>query len=127
MKFSGVCLITPNLKRMQDFYQAVLQVTTEEEPGVVSFSTAGLELAIFAAQGMDTFAPGSMEGAGYGSFTLDFEVEDVDREYQRLKNMNVTVLKQPETHPWGRRSFWFRDPDGNIVNFYANVTNFEKG
>jgi catechol 2,3-dioxygenase-like lactoylglutathione lyase family enzyme len=32
-----------------------------------------------------------------------------------------TFVKRPTTQPWGRRSIWFRDPDGNVVNFNAPV------
>jgi hypothetical protein len=28
-------------------------------------------------------------------------------------------VKPPTTQSWGRRSIWFRDPDGNNVNFFA--------
>ena len=35
--------------------------------------------------------------------------------------MNAEIVKPPTTLPWGRRSVWFRDPDRNIVNSYANV------
>ncbi len=66
-------------------------------------------------------APGSMEGAGCGSFTIDLEVPDVDQEYEHLTYMGVPCVKPPETYPWGRRSAWFRDPDGNIVNCYSRV------
>ena len=52
---------------------------------------------------------------------IEFEVEDVDQEFERLQAMNVEIVKPPTTQPWGRRSVWFRDPDGNIVNFYASV------
>ena len=34
---------------------------------------------------------------------------------------NVEFVMLPTTHPWGARSFWFRDPDGNIVDFFANL------
>jgi len=45
----------------------------------------------------------------------------VDREYERLKAWNVEVLKPPTTQPWGLRSVWFCDPQGNRINFYAHV------
>ena len=28
----------------------------------------------------------------------------------------------PTTMPWGNRSLLFRDPDGNLVNFFTPVT-----
>ena len=48
-------------------------------------------------------------------------VEDVDREHERLLANEVEIVKPPTTQSWGRRSVWFRDPDGNVVNFHANV------
>ncbi|NLX35663.1 MAG: hypothetical protein GXY68_03120 [Chloroflexi bacterium] len=31
----------------------------------------------------------------------------------------MALVKLPKTHPWGARSVWFRDPNGNIISFYA--------
>jgi len=70
--------------------------------------------------------PGLMAGSGAGNCFLEFEVEDVDQDYERLKALNVKVAKPPTTQPWGVRSVWFRDPDGNLVNFYAHVAGSEE-
>lgn len=61
-------------------------------------------------------APGLTEGAGTGSYTLEFEVGDVDAERARLLALGVPIVKPPMTYPWGRWAVWFRDPDGNIIN-----------
>jgi catechol 2,3-dioxygenase-like lactoylglutathione lyase family enzyme len=55
---------------------------------------------------------------------LEFEVEDVDREYERLRNMvqpEIEFVLQPTTLAWGNRSIYFRDPDGNLLNFFTRV------
>jgi Glyoxalase/Bleomycin resistance protein/Dioxygenase superfamily len=31
-------------------------------------------------------------------------------------------VSEPTTMPWGNRSLLFRDPDGNLVNFFTPVT-----
>ena len=49
------------------------------------------------------------------------QVDDVDAEVDRLNKLGCVIVKPPTTQPWGRRSVWVRDPDGNIINFYANV------
>jgi catechol-2,3-dioxygenase len=36
--------------------------------------------------------------------------------------MDIKFLMLPTAHPWGSSSFWFRDPDGNIIDFYAKQT-----
>jgi hypothetical protein len=33
----------------------------------------------------------------------------------------MEFVKPLQTHPWGARSFRFREPDGNLVDFYSNV------
>jgi catechol 2,3-dioxygenase-like lactoylglutathione lyase family enzyme len=81
--------------------------------------TEGANLAIFSAAGMECMAPGSMRAAGHGGVTIGFEVDDVDAEVQKLKSLGIPLVKQPETHPWGARSTWFRDPDGNLIDFFT--------
>jgi predicted enzyme related to lactoylglutathione lyase len=119
--FNGICIITRDVKRLRGFYQDVLQVESEGDDAFAQLSIEGAGLSLFAEQNMDQLAPGSMEGAGHGSYTLEIEVEDVDAEFERLTKMHVAIVKPPTTQPWGWRSVWFRDPDGNIVNFAANV------
>jgi uncharacterized glyoxalase superfamily protein PhnB len=63
--------------------------------------------------------PGSAEAAKNRSMILEFRVADVDREYRRLQGLVKTWVKPPITQPWGTRSFHFRDPDGNLVDFYT--------
>lgn len=104
-----------------EFYQSVLQAQAEGDETHVRFLLDGAELTVFDSAGMETMAPGSTRNAGRGGYTIEIEVSDVDAEYERLRNLGVTFVKLPTTQPWGRRSVWFRDLDGNIVNFYANV------
>ncbi len=55
------------------------------------------------------------------SLVLEFEVGDVDREYARLHDLVKTWVKEPSTQPWGTRSTYFRDPDGNLVDLFTVV------
>jgi predicted enzyme related to lactoylglutathione lyase len=119
--FSGICIITHDVRRLRDFYRDVLQVQTEGEGDFVSLATRGAKLSLYTEEGMEQMASCSTKAAGRGSCVLEFEVEDVDTEYERLTRMNVSIVKPPTTQPWGLRSVWFRDPDGNIVNFYGKI------
>ncbi|HLO18057.1 MAG TPA: VOC family protein [Anaerolineales bacterium] len=121
MRFNGICLITRDVPRLRGFYTTILQVEAEGDDTFTMLSTQGAVLSIFTEEGMEHMAPGSMQDSGCGRYTLEFEVEDVDREYERLKTINVIFVKPPTTQTWGRRSIWFRDPDGNIINFFAKV------
>ena len=121
MRFAGICLITNNVPNLAAFYTKVLGVKADGDDIHVELHTEGAGMTIYSVEGMESLAPKSMQGAGNGSFTIGFEVEDVDIEYDRLNAFGIDFVKLPTTHPWGTRSFWFRDPDGNIVNFFANL------
>ena len=121
MKFVGICLVTNNVPVLVDFYTKVLGVKAEGDDVHAVLNTEGAGIAIFSTEGMEGMAPGSVRGGGCGSFTSMFEVKDIDAEYEGLKTLNVEFVMLPTTHPWGARSFWFRDPDGNIVDFFANL------
>lgn len=119
MKFAGICLITRSVPALAHFYTQVLGVKVEGDDEHVELQTEEASIAIFSVNGMERMAPHSMQGTGSGTITLGFEVDDVDAEYERLKAFGVEWVMLPTTHPWGCRSFWFRDPDGNIVDFFT--------
>jgi predicted enzyme related to lactoylglutathione lyase len=121
MKFVGICLITENVPALAAFYSEVFQVPAEGDQVVVRLGIQGGAFDIFSKQVMGKMAPDSLPTMGYGGYSIDVEVEDVDAEYERMVAKGVPVIKLPVTYPWGRRSFWFKDPDGNIVNFFSVV------
>jgi catechol 2,3-dioxygenase-like lactoylglutathione lyase family enzyme len=122
MRFHGISLLTRDLPRLRAFYCEVLQAEAEGDDGFCFVLTGGASLSLFAAEWMEAMVPDALAGAGTGSFTIEVEVADVDAEAARLAALNVPVVKPPTTQPWGRRSMWIRDPDGNIVNLFAPVT-----
>ena len=124
-KLKSVCLISQNVPELRNFYQRVLEMPSEGEDDFVAFSESGINFSIFSVSGLEKMVPGLMKNAGVGNCFLEFEVEDVDKEFERLKELNVEVIKPPTTQPWGLRSVWFRDPDGNKINFFAHVSESE--
>jgi len=53
-----------------------------------------------------------------GTAILDFQVENVDTEFGRMKDIVRDWVFEPKDQPWGNRAMLFRDPDGNLVNVY---------
>jgi predicted enzyme related to lactoylglutathione lyase len=121
MELASICIVTEHVERLRAFYEKVLQITPQGGGDFVTFPTAKGALSLFSLEGMERMAPSSMRGTGYGGCVIEFEVEDLDNEYERLKSLNLEWVKPPTTQEWGLRSAWFRDPEGNIVNFYASV------
>lgn len=118
---TAIALITDDVLALARFYADLLDAEVEGDASFAVVKVAGAGLTFFSKSGMEAMAPGSMAGAGHGGFTIEFNVDDVDPRYERLVAEGVTIAKPLTTQPWGRRSVWVRDPDGNIVNFYQNV------
>jgi len=116
----NTCLITNDVTRLVDFYETVLS-TKADRTGqqYAQFHTGVGVLAIFSAQAQEKYIPGSADAANNRSAILEFRVRNVDEEYRRLNSVVKVWVKPPTTQPWGTRSVYFRDPDGNLVNFYA--------
>jgi catechol 2,3-dioxygenase-like lactoylglutathione lyase family enzyme len=79
-------------------------------------------LAIGHTQTTQLFGTDSARPADNHTIIIEFRVEDVDSEYERLKPLVNDWVQEPTTMPWGNRSIVFRDPDGNLVNFFTPVT-----
>ena len=121
MKYYGICLITKKVSTMVDFYKRIFIVNSKGDDNHADLEIGGLNLSIFSEKGMQELAPNSMDKAGSGNLTIEFEVEDVDIEYLRINKLGIQILKQPTSYPWGSRAFWFRDPDGNIIDIFSRL------
>ena len=119
MQFTGICLLTDDVPRLKDFYGKVFGCAITGDDVHADLDCFGVQLSIFSSRGMEELAPGSMGSAGTGSFTMGFLVDDIEVEYERIKGLGIELLKDLQTHPWGSRSFWFRDSDGNIISFHS--------
>jgi catechol 2,3-dioxygenase-like lactoylglutathione lyase family enzyme len=116
----NTCLITKNVKESVKFYRFVLERDAQmSSADYAEFHTGVGVLAIFSAEAQDRYIPGSATVAHNRSVVLEFRVADVDKEYLRLQKVVNIWVKPPTTQPWGTRSIYFRDPDGNLVDFYS--------
>ena len=123
MQFTSVRIITDDLDGMVAFYETVTGLTAERPaPAFAEFISPLATLAIGHTQTVSLFGEGSAEAAANRSAILEFRVDDVDVEYERLRPQIETWVQEPTTMPWGNRSILLRDPDGNLVNLFTPVT-----
>ncbi|MEU4801547.1 VOC family protein [Actinosynnema sp. NPDC023587] len=125
MQLVSVRVITNDVARLVGFYEQVTGLDARR-PAEQFAELVGpsCTLAIGSAETMALFGAGAAVPESNRTAILEFLVEDVDREYERLTGLAVApeIVRKPTTMPWGNRSLLLRDPDGNLVNFFAPLT-----
>ncbi|MFF9365730.1 VOC family protein [Streptomyces griseoluteus] len=123
MDFISIRIITSDVARLVEFYERATgaQATWANED-FAELRTAGATLAIGSTRTVPLFTPGSDRPAGSNGVITEFLVDDVDSTYDNLTDFVTDFVNEPTTMPWGNRSLLFRDPDGNLVNFFTPVT-----
>ena len=119
MKLAQARIVTGSVTRLASFYETVLGTVARGSEEYIEFQTRGATLAISSQRAMDMYGVRAAAPGNNRSVVLDFEVDDVDAERRRLNDVIGSFVLEPTTQPWGNRSMLFRDPDGNLINFYS--------
>jgi predicted enzyme related to lactoylglutathione lyase len=117
-------IVTDDVEGLAAFYASLLGVSVTLNEYYVEVPagpvTMGFSKRRFTEYREDQRCPEA--GARRDEVILDFHVEDVDAEYERIAGLcGVTVVTPPTTQPWGSRSMIFRDPGGNLVNVFSRA------
>lgn len=116
--FTDICFITEDVSRLKQFYEAIFGVKAEGDESHSAIPLDGLIITFDSAELLKNHHSfGYVSGNSANNTIVGFDVGNVDEEFHRLKSLGVAMLNEPTTHPWGARSFQFKDPDGNILNF----------
>jgi len=111
----STCFCTNDVEKCKDYYQRHFGARIEFDCGWyvnMRIGSANASIQFMQPQGeMPTF-----QGAGV---TLNFNVQDVDAEYERLTGEGLEVAMPLDDHPWGDRGFSVVDPIGNAVYIYS--------
>jgi catechol 2,3-dioxygenase-like lactoylglutathione lyase family enzyme len=112
---SAVLIVSPNPKRLAEFYRDVVGVPLEEERHGDARPHWGCTLGEihFAIHPVDAFPD---RRCGVGSVKLAFTVFDIKGFARRLEERGTPLLYRPRDTGF----FWstaIKDPDGNLVEF----------
>jgi predicted enzyme related to lactoylglutathione lyase len=121
-------IVTDDVERLAAFYARLLGVPVtlneyyvEVDAGPASVGFSKRRYAEYPGRS-PAAAAGETDGAARDrgpEVILDFLVDDVDAEYERIKALGVEWVLPPTTQPWGNRTMMFRDPAGNLINVFS--------
>lgn len=121
MKLSSIRIVTRDVLMLSRFYEAVTGVPATGNADFSELGLAGSKLAICSVQSVAKDNVMAAVSSQNRSLILEFEVADVDAERARMQTLGIVWVMEPTTQPWGNRSMLFRDPDGNLINFFTVV------
>lgn len=115
-------ILVRDMAAMRRFYEDVLRfpMTRELAASWIEYRIGGNTLALARPGRLAKDAP---MPAGSASLQLAFRVaaDDVDRCAEELLRHGVELVEPPTDQPFGHRTLFFRDPDGNLVEVYAEI------
>jgi catechol 2,3-dioxygenase-like lactoylglutathione lyase family enzyme len=124
MNFVSIRVITADIKRLVRFYEQITGiVVTMYTEDFGELKTSAGTLAIGSTRTLQLFGRDVARPADNHTVIIEFRVGDVDAEFRRLADLiDDSLVQAPTTMPWGNRSLLFRDPDGNLVNFFTPLS-----
>lgn len=128
MELAATRIITDDVDGLIAFYEKITgQAAVRLHPLFGELRTASGTLAIASSSTVPLLGEGAAEARANHSVMLDFLVDDVDAIYPKLHDIVDVFVNEPTTMPWGNRSLLFRDPDGNLINFFTPATTAAHG
>jgi len=104
------------------FYQDITDITPViSSDHYAELRTIAGTLAICSQRSIELYGASSAMAESNRSAIIEFQVDDVDSERVRIEGFVKDFELEPTTQPWGNRSMLFRDPDGNLINFFTPV------
>ncbi|MGX8008464.1 VOC family protein [Mesorhizobium sp. ORM8.1] len=111
-----------DMKKMRRFYQDVMGFPIHSSLGEawIAYQVGACLLALTERGVMFNDAP-TPQGAL--SLQLAFRVTpgEVDQCAEALRAAGIAIEMEPADQPWGHRTVFFRDPDGNVLEIYADI------
>jgi lactoylglutathione lyase len=113
-------LLVRDLAKCTAFYRDTLGLQVRESESTsnsVSFQMGNAYfflLEISGATRMVSSEPLDFSMEGSPRVLLAAGVEDVDTAYESLSAKGVRFLRSPTDQPWGLRTAYFADPEGNL-------------
>ena len=122
MRLDGFGLFVEDMGKMIRFYRDVLgfEIKEDENTSNVYLLKDGTLFLLYGRKDFEKMTNRKYEylkGVN-GHFELALYVdtyEEVDKESERVIGMGAEPILEPTTEPWGQRTCYIADPEGNLI------------
>ena len=133
MKLDGMGIFVNDMGAMIRFYRDVLEFEIKEDE-----NTSNVYLVkdgtLFLLYGRNDFEKMTNRKYEYikglnGHFEIALYVntfEEVDKEYEKAISKGAVSVLEPTTEPWGQRTCYIADPEGNLIEIGSFNKPFER-
>jgi len=125
LKLLQIRLLVNDFKKSTEFYRDLLGIPIswyEEEMEYALFNNGETKIELLSQNAMAEVIGKenrSLDGESQTNFLLQFEVENVDKTYEYLRENGVELVTEPhDRKEWRSRIAHFRDPDKNLIEIY---------
>jgi lactoylglutathione lyase len=122
VRLDAIGLFPSDLKATVEFYRDVigLEIDWDGRGPHAEFQHEGIRFMLYERKalpgylGTEVGFPAGLNGTFELAIDLP-EFADVDREFARVTGLGARPVLPPRDEPWGMRTSFVADPDGNLI------------
>lgn len=133
MRLDGFGLFVKDMATMIRFYRDVLdfEIKEDENTSNVYLSKDGTLFLLYGRNDFEKMTSRKYEYIkginGHSEIELYVDTfEEVDSEFAKAISKGAIPVLEPETEPWGQRTCYIADPEGNLIEIGSFNKPFER-
>ena len=133
MKLDGFGIMVKDMPAMVRFYRDVLgfEIKEDENTSNVYLKKDGTLFMLYGRSDFEKMTSRKYEYVkdlnGHTEMALYVDTfEEVDKAYSEVISKGAVSVLAPETEPWGQRTCYIADPEGNLIEIGSFNKPFER-
>lgn len=119
---SYAIVLCDDIERMKAFYRGLFPFAIDSESETTLAFRAGSTIFSLRQRTRDYDGQGTRPELPGAQFAFRVEPDEVEPCNRQLLAAGVTIVDPPTDQPRGHRTVYFTDPEGNLLEIYAEIS-----